>query len=356
MPDIVNLSSHYIGSPGGGVNLYQIPNAGMAVMQDIINATWNQGLDFKGDYEAKIAAAKADFLDLVTTPKITASTIAGVSVAEPEVTIPTNIDTTQVMSMFDSKYMELVALLSDKFTLFRDTYFPDESAAYVAAQDWLASAIANPNGGLPIAIQEQIIGDDHARITADKQRAKDSVIAQFAARGFPLPPDTAASAVMQIEQKAQDEMAESSRKVAILSVENMKFAIEKTLGLRSMAMDSAVKYISALASGPDMASKLVGVGYDAQSKLISSAASFYNARTSAAELTSKVNQYNSSTQLEAAAKNQQADLMMVENKLKALLSEAQAIAQMATSMFNNLHASVGLSASGGTQLSQSGEF
>lgn len=355
MADIVNLSSHYIGSPGGGVNLYQIPNAGMAVMQDIINATWNQGLDFKGDYEAKIAAAKADFLDLTTTPSVTANTISTVTVAEPEVTIPTNIDTTQVMSMFDTKYLELVALLSDKFSAFRDAYYPDDQPLYSAVESSLQSALDN-DSYLPASVQAQIFGDDQARILSDKLRAQDAVIAQFAARRFPLPPDVAASAVMQIEQKAQDEIAESSRKIAILSVEQYRFVIDKAMTARAAAMQSAIEYIKALASGPEMASRLVGVGYDAQSKLISSAASFYNARTAAKELSSKVNQFNSSAQLEAATKNQQAELMMVENKLKALLAEAQAIAQMATSMFNNLHASVGLSASGGTQLSQSGEF
>ena len=110
-------------------------------------------------------------------------------------------------------------------------------------------------------------------------------------------------------------------------------------------MDSAIKYISALASGQDIASKVVGVGYDAQSKLISSVSSFYNARTQAAETMSKVAQYNNSTQLEAAVKNQMADLTLIEDKVKSLLSEAQAIAQMATSLFNNLHASVSLNGS-----------
>ena len=34
---------------------------------------------------------------------------------------------------------------------------------------------------------------------------------------------------------------------------------------------------------------------------------------------------------------------MIEDKLKALLMECQAFAQMATAMFNNLHASSGTS-------------
>ena len=178
-------------------------------------------------------------------------------------------------------------------------------------------------------------------------------MAQFAARRFPLPPGAANSMVMQIEQKAQDELAEASRKLTALSVEMQKFNVEKLLGLRGMAMDSAIKYISALASGPDMASKVIGVGYDAQSKLISAASSFYNARIQAAEVTSKVAQYNNSTQLEAAVKNQMADLQMIENKLKGLLTEAQSLAQMSTALYNNLNVSSNISTSGGSSVNTS---
>ena len=34
---------------------------------------------------------------------------------------------------------------------------------------------------------------------------------------------------------------------------------------------------------------------------------------------------------------------MIENRLKALLTECQALAQMVTSLFNNVHASAGTS-------------
>ena len=105
-----------------------------------------------------------------------------------------------------------------------------------------------------------------------------------------------------------------------------------------------------------MASRLTNIGYDAQSKLISSVSSYYNARTQAADVMSKVAQYNNSTTLEVAVKNQMSDLSMIENKLKALLADAQSVAQMATSLFNNLHASVSMQANGGTTVSQSNEF
>lgn len=356
MTDIVNLTSHYIGSPTPGVNLYQLPNASMQVLEDIINATWTEGQTTKADFSAKIATALSGFLDITAAPHVSAGTVTVPTIAEPSVTIPTSITVDDVYNKWATEYLNLATWLDGKFTSFRNTYFPDENAAYTACEDWLQAAIANPDAGLPPTVAAQIWGDDAARILADKTRAQDAVIAQFASRRFPLPPDAAASAVLQIEQKAQDEMAESSRKVAIMSVEMQKFNVESLLKLRDLAMRDAVEYVKALVSAPEMTSRLSNIGYDAQSKLISSVSSFYGARTEATKVMSAVAQYNNSTALDAAVKNQMADLSLIEDKLKALLAEAQAIAQMATALFNNIHVSAALNANGGTTVSQSNEF
>ena len=311
------------------------------IIPNLLNASWNQALSEKASQAAALSTAQTTFLDLTNSPHVTAGSVTPVAVTEPTVNIPATANTTDIMSVFDTKYLELVALLSDKFVAFRSEYFPDESNAYTAAEDWLQAAMMN--GGIPLTVQEQILGDDEARILADAARASDAVIDQFAARGFPLPPDVAASMVLQIQQKAQDEVAESSRKIAIMSVENIKFVIEKVLGLRQSAMDAAIKYISALASGPEMASKVIGIGYDAQSKLISAASQFYGARIQAAELTNRVNQFNTSTSLEAATKNQMADLSLIQDNVKALLAASASFAQTATALFNNLHVSASVS-------------
>ena len=335
MADILNLDKTPLYTTPGGTT-YLVPGPGAEAIEQIINATWAEAQANKAEFATKLATALSGFLDTTNTPHITAGSVAIPAISEPAVSIPSAQSAGDVITEFGSQRLAIVAELIQKFSDFKVTYFPDEANAYIAAEDWLQAAIADPSG-LPPAVVAQIFGDDQARILEDKSRAQDAVIAQFAGRRFPLLPDVAASITMQIEQKAQDELAESSRKVALLSVEMQKFNVEKLLGLRGMAMDSAIKYISALASGQDIASKGIGVGYDAQSKLISAASSFYNARTQAAETMSKVAQYNNSTQLEAAAKNQMADLQMVENKLKALLTECEVIGRAMTALYNNLH-------------------
>lgn len=319
--------------PGGTAYVY-------SVLAEVINAAWDQANTKHTAFETKVSTAQNELPDISTTLAgidITAGTVSTPTVVEPSVTIPTD-QSGSAFDMFDTKYLELVALLSDKFTAFRATYFPDESAAYTAAEDWAQGALANPSGGLPAAVQEQLLEDERSRILADADRASADVLATFATKRFGLPPGAAAAAVLQIQQKSQDEIAAGARKVTVASIENMKSAVEVLIKNRQSAMASAVEYIKALASGPDMASKLVNVGYDAQSKLISAVSQFYNSRIAAAELNSKVGQFNVSTALQAAEKNQAADLQTIEMKIKTLLTEAQALAQMTTSLYNNLHA------------------
>ena len=296
MANIINLQSHLISGALADQKFYEVPNAGMLVIQDVINATWDLGNQKSNEAYSKMTTATqpGGFLDSAQAPSITAGTIGLPSVTAPNVTIPTNIDTTQIISTFDAKYADIANFLTNEFTGFISTYAPNESQTYTAAETWIKNALANPTAGLPATVQAQLLGDDQARVLADKVRAQDAVIAQFAGRRFPLPPDAAASAVLQIEQKAQDELAASGRNITKLSVEQMRFVIERALDLRKILLGEAVDYIKALASAPDIASKVIGVGYDAQSKLISSAAQFYGADIQAHKMVSDVQQYNNS--------------------------------------------------------------
>lgn len=306
----------------------------------LINASWNQANMKTDSFEAKIDGIET-WLPNATPGNVTAGTADTPAVVEPNVDIPASADTSDVMALFDTKYLELVALLSDKFVQFRTNYFPDDAAVYNAVEDWVQDALANPNQALPAAVADQILTDAKDKIIADASRATDTVMQTFAARRFPLPSGAAAGAVVQIQMTAQNNIGEAGRKVTMASIEQTKFAVEKMISLRQLAMSSAVEYIKALASGPDMASRVVNIGYDAQSKLISAASQFYGVRADVAKIATQNNQFNVTTALQAAEKNQIKDLTLVEDRLKALLSEANALAQMAASMYNNLHASAG---------------
>ena len=338
----ITISDGDFSDPTTGVGSTPLAKIAVRFSEAVINTAWELGLAKATDANDKADALAAELAALIASPggfHVTAGSVSLPTVTAPDVTIPSSIDVSSIMGTFDSKYLELATFLAGKFTDIITTYYPNEAALYGSAETWLTDAIAD--GGIPLAVQAQLLGDDHARIAADKLRAQDGVLALYAGRRFPLPPDVAASAVLQIEQKAQEEMASSSRKLAALTLDNMKTAIVHVKEMRQTALGAANEYVKSLASGPDVASRMTNIGYDAQSKLISSAAQFYGADTNAKEMISKVAQWNETIALDAATKNQVADLSLIESKVKALLTDLQSTMQQATALFNNLHASAG---------------
>lgn len=322
----------------------------LEIVRDVIDASWDQANGKVADYEAKMTAVQAGILDILSTPTVTAGAAPVPTINEPLVDIPFSVTVDGAFDKFTAEYIELANWLAAQGVTFITDNYPDEHTAYTAAEDWLQAALANPSSGLPPSVAAQILGDAQTVVLSDKGRASDAVIATFAARRYPLPPGAAASAILQIEQKAQDEIAETARKIAIMSVELQKSTVDTLMKLRATAMGNKIDYIKALASGPDMVSRMINVGYDAQSKNISSVASYYNARSQATEVISKVNQFNTSLQLEAGKSNQNAEMGIIGEKVKTYLDEARALAQMATALFNNLHAQAGVSGQRGTHV------
>ena len=329
-------------SPGGPT--YAVPNASMRAMEAIVNATWDLAGTKSSSMSTKFNNAQGTYLD--TAPTVSAGSVTAPTLTAPDVAIPEQIDAADVTVVFNTQMNALVT----KFGEFRTTYFPDESAAYTAAENWLQAAIANDNGGIPVAVQEQLYEDDRSRILEDASRASDAVIGAFAARGYPLPPGAAAAAAIEIQRKAQGEIASSSRKLSALAIDMQKFNVQQLLSLRQVAMSSALDYIKSIAAS---SAQVTGLGYDSQSKLIASAADFYRAQTGAAELVAKVGQFNQTLALDAGAKNQAAELNLINAKLQAMLEEAKSVAAMATSLYNNLNVSTSIRADGGTSVTTS---
>ena len=312
---------------------------------DVINETWAQGNAKLTAFEDKIGALTDEstgWLSTLTAPQVSdATAVAAPTVVEPNVTIPTEISTEQILTDYETEYTKIRALMvADLSKIFTD-YFPEDADTYSAAETWIQAAVANPNGGLPTAVAAQLLTDETDKITMEAARATDSAVSGFASRGFPLPPGMAASAAVAIQQSAQDKKAEAGRKLTAISVDMMKFAVEKALNMRQLAMGATLDYIKALASAPDVSSRVVGIGYDAQSKLISSVSGFLNARTDVQKLVASVAEFNVTTAQATKEKNQIANMTLIEDRLKALLAECQVFGQMATSLFNNLHASSG---------------
>lgn len=315
------------------------------MLADIINASWREAQSNQEQFSAKVADATTGWLDTLQTPSITASSAAVPTIVDPAVLIPSDELVADIMEQWEVRTTSLYATLEGKFAAFMAQYFPNESAAYSAAEAWLIDALANPDQVLPEAIANLIWEEDRSRILAESVRATDEVIAQWAAKGHPLDPGRAIYAVAQIQQVAQQELAKSSRSVAVrtfeMAYDKMKFVVSNALTLRQSALAAALGYIQALVAAPTEVNKLISGSYDARNNLITAAGSYYGAKSEAAKVVTAAQQYNSSATQDASSKNQAAELTVIEARLKAMLAESNALAQSAAALYNNLHASLG---------------
>jgi hypothetical protein len=310
-------------------------------LEALINASWLEGLGLKDEAKAAIAEAMTTFLSTLAPPDMTAASLTPSTVDEPVVTIPTDATVTDVFDTFRTEYIELATWLAGEYHDLITEFFPEDAATYSAAESWIQAAVANLNGGMPATVQTQMFEDDRARILADAGRAEAEALATFASRGMSLPPGGAANAVLQIQQRSLDQVAESSRKIAAQSIEMMRWAVGQAVGLRQLALGAAGDYVKALASAPEMVSKMTNVGYDAQQKLISATASYYQARVAAKELTFKGNAANAGFTQQANEENMRSELTLIGEKTKALMTQIGSLTQLANGMLNNLHAQIG---------------
>ena len=321
------------------------PLYAIKLTEAVLNTSWDLAGSIKTDMQTAIANAGSSFIDPDNPPEMIAATVSAATVTEPSVSIPAAVDLTTIIADFDDEQTVLVNSLVAQFSSFRSTYFPSEGGVYSTAEGWLQDAMTDPSVGMPAAVASQIWDDDRSRILSDAARATADALGTFAGRRYPLPPGAAAAAVLEIQQKAQEEIASSGRKVAMASVDQMRFAVQQALGLRQVAMSAALDYVKTMAFGMDMAAKVVDGGYGAQSQLISAAASLFNARTHAKDLEFKGAQMNAQFEQEASKANLQSASATIEMRLKSLLQEAETLGRIAQALYNNLHASAGASAS-----------
>ena len=344
-----------------------------------------------------LPAAPTIAVEQISSGTIYTSVADAVSPVEPTVTLPTEIAPETLVATFDDQQTALWNQLVDAIAAFRTTYFSTESAGYTAAETWLQDALSNCSG-LPPCVASQMLSDDRDRINAEATRASDALMAKFAASRFPIPPGALVAGVTQIQNAAQSEIAASARKITVAGVERLHWVVDKLIGLRQLALNSSLEYAKTLASAFPVAGQVTSAAYEAQTRLIGVMAGYFNARTAAAELLTKNEQFNATNDiavaeknfqmaLDAAEKNQATALAVAEKntaftvevnaknqavglsvaeknqatalavagknldsalatmdrRMQAVMRELAAIAQMATSLYNNLHASSGTS-------------
>lgn len=274
-------------------------------------------------------------------PVIAADALRVDPVRAPNVAIPsraTGID----LSVFDSVNTKIIEDLSGRFLNFLNEYFPPNRAMMEAVESWITNAITNGGTGVNATVEGRIWQRDRDRITREASASIEQASAQWASRGFPLPPGALVSAVQSIEQSRQTAVAAVSREAAIKAfeteVENVRFAITQAVDYRTKAISAAGDYIRALAVAPQLASSMAGQSSDAQARLISAASGFYNAQINAQEASNRVAMFSSEGALKARISNQEATMKYAGLRTDSAMAAAQSLGTQAAAALNAVSA------------------
>ena len=160
---------------------------------------------------------------------------------------------------------DLLTLVRSGFDDFLTRFMP-VGAIMDSAFTWLDEALNARSTGIPIHVEAQIFERHRARVDKEATRLINTAVGSWAAKGYVLPPGALAGQVAQIRRDHADQLATSSREVAIYvtdkHIENARFAIEQMLAVRNQALSLASDYMRMLLTTPgeaEMASLSSGV-------------------------------------------------------------------------------------------------
>ncbi|WP_368921278.1 hypothetical protein [Comamonas aquatica] len=323
---------------------------------ELVTAAWNRGQTMSENFITRTQGFFDDAMRLAEegAAMVPAAVSFTVDVQEPEVAIPTMAEGNTLVQ-FDQRSEAMMSKLAAQFAAFIGEYFPNECDYLGKAQTWICNAIQNGGTGIKPAVEQQIWERDRNRILKDAQRQESDLVRSYAAKGFPMPPGALFAATQRLRSDAGDRIAQASRDVAIkqaeMEVENVRFAVEKAVTLYGNVMDAARGYIAAMAGTFNVAAQVIPSVTDSQSRLISAASEYYRARISVEDLRLRATLMPAEFAQQANAKNLDAQLSIIKNKVDAAVQAAQALSAQAAAMLNALHVSTSTSASGSKSVS-----
>jgi hypothetical protein len=226
-------------------------------------------------------------------------------------------------------YATIIPTVEDFLTRF----YPNLTPLMNAVESWLLNTIQNGGSGLPVAIEEAIWARTRDRAVREGQRQKAEAVAEFASRGFSLPPGALLSRTDSIDQDTQNKVAEAARDIAIdqakQEIENIRFAISTAAGYRQNAIQSALTYLREWMQIPETAAKRAAMLAELRMKLWETTAMYYRAVNEAHEIGFKYDSANQISQLRQFEFVKDFSVQGYEAKVRGAAAAADAIAKVA---------------------------
>lgn len=335
-------------TPPGPGEIVTVPDpvtggAGAAVtVTEVINAMWKnaQAKSEAGDERVGQAITLADPAPHMSAPYLDKSYVP------PVAPILTPENPGDAEARYIAQRDQLIGMITGQFRGFIDEFFPRPDL-FEEAMDWCGRAVVEGGTGLDPIVESQLFERAKARIMRDSQRQRDEATAQWANRRWKQPPGALNYALLQIGLEDGRKLAEANRDIWIKSfdteIENVRFAVQRLLDQRKVALDAAGDYIRVLMQGPTVAMQLTTGLAGLRTEFARSMTALYSAQVAALEPIVRLNIADAQMQLDAGKANLQSDAATVDAKVRAALAGAQMVSSMATAGINAINAQASIS-------------
>jgi hypothetical protein len=323
------------------------PGAAYAIKlnADIVNGLFSLAQTKTDDFDASIDAlthATTGWLTQNKVDDIATGSITAASPTEPGMTLA-DTSTALVINDFTTAATTLVNDLYSRFSAFINTWFPDESDTYAAAEEWLVNAIhGTASDAIPASVRSTMLQDGLSEIAANEAKALEEVDDAWAARRHPLPSGAQTYAALRINMAALDASAALTRSLTIrdfeLTYQKCIDAVRMALANRQTVLTSAREYLAYAVTGNTIGLQATDTAHQAQVRKLSAAYEAYAKRINASELMLKISQADKALAFEADKANQMKDIKNVDSYVNAFITQAQMLAHQVTAMLNNVRA------------------
>lgn len=313
--------------------------------RNIINATWDLASTKSTALDAAVDDLTNDATGWLATHgagDITAPDISITAPVEPSIT-PAAVSTALVFSNYTTQAGAIITALTGKFSDFMTEWFPDDAAAFDAAQAWITAAIGNTTtGAIPADIKDAMLEDSRAQLLAEETRAVADLYDGQAAKRSRFPTGAQSGMARRITQATLNAIAASSRTIMLKDFElthsDILEAVKMALSARSAAMSAAVNYVQTVVAGYGQGAMLTSMAHESETRMIGAAAGYFGARIHAGDLALKVLSADKQLEFEAAKANQAKDINEIERYVQAFEQRTKLLAAEVVSMLNNLRA------------------
>lgn len=223
----------------------------------------------------------------------------------PRPIMPTSDFSVDVKDAFDHAFAHFNDDLKPQIIDYLAEFFPDIAGAVRSGSDqWIIDMITN-GGYVPVSVENALWNRSRDKELQEAARAEQSIIDATAARGFSMPTGATAAALLGLQQDLAIRLSSAARDIAVNSFsvanENIKFAIQQAIGLRTAFVGALGDFIRTAMIQPNGAAEYAKTILASKASLYDAATRLYSASITEEQMRVEAQQKNVQLDLSALA-------------------------------------------------------